>query len=64
LNLSNFKTVADVGLKLLHHGHLEWHYLCTIYHDDLPRGSKVIGGGQTDRQTDDFISYFHFWKTG
>jgi hypothetical protein len=49
LNLNNFKLVEGVGLKLFHRGHLEWHYLGTKFHENLPSGSKVINGEQTDR---------------
>jgi hypothetical protein len=31
---------------------LEWLYLLTKYHENLPSGSKAISGGHTDRQTD------------
>jgi hypothetical protein len=47
-------------LKILHRGPLEYHYLRTKYHEDLPSGSKVISGGQTDRQTGDVISLLSF----
>jgi hypothetical protein len=54
----------DMGLKLLHPGPLEWHYLSTKYHESLPSGSKVISGGQahTDRhkETGDLISLLSF----
>jgi hypothetical protein len=49
MNLNHFKMVKDMGLKLLHRGPLEWHYLRTKFHEDLPGGSKVISGGHTDR---------------
>jgi hypothetical protein len=29
---------------------LEWHYLRTKFHGNLPSGSKVISGRHTDRQ--------------
>jgi hypothetical protein len=48
LNLDNFKMIEVMGLKLLHQGLLEWHYLRTKFHETLPSGSKVITGGQTD----------------
>jgi hypothetical protein len=34
-----------MGLKITALGHLEWHYLRTKFHENLPSGSKVIGGG-------------------
>jgi hypothetical protein len=44
--------IESVGLKLLQRGPLEWHYLPTKFNENLLSGSKVISGGQTDRQTD------------
>jgi hypothetical protein len=38
-----------MGFKLLHRGPLEWHYLPTKFHENLPSGSKVISGGYTHR---------------
>jgi hypothetical protein len=32
------------GLKILHHGSLEWHHLPTIFHENLKSGSKDIHG--------------------
>jgi hypothetical protein len=49
LNLNNFKMIAAMGLKLLHRGPLEWHYIHTKFHENLPSGSEVISGGRTDR---------------
>jgi hypothetical protein len=40
--------IEAMGLKL-HLRSLEWHYLRIKFHEDLPSGSKVISGGQTDR---------------
>jgi hypothetical protein len=37
-----------VGLKLLHRSPLEWHYLRTKFHENLPSCSKVINGGHTE----------------
>jgi hypothetical protein len=56
--------VEAVGLKLLHRGLLEWHYLPPKYHEDLTSGSKVISGGQTDRQTGDLIKMLSFLRNG
>jgi hypothetical protein len=44
--------VEAMALKLLQRGPLEWHHLPTKYHEDLPSGSKIINGGQTEKQTD------------
>jgi hypothetical protein len=44
--------IENIGLKMLHRGPLEWHYLHNKFHENLPSGSKVISGGHTDRQTD------------
>jgi hypothetical protein len=41
-------------------GPLEWHYLRTKFHENLPRGPKVISGGHTDRQNGDLISLSFF----
>jgi hypothetical protein len=32
----------------LHQNPLEYHYALIEFHENLPRGSKVISGGQTD----------------
>jgi hypothetical protein len=37
-------------LKLLHGGPVEWQYLHTKFHENVPSGSEVISGGHTDRQ--------------
>jgi hypothetical protein len=47
LNPNNFKMIEAMGLKLLHRGPLEWHYLCTKFHEILPSSSKFISGGHT-----------------
>jgi hypothetical protein len=48
----------------LNRGPLEWHYLSTKFHENLPIGSKVISGGQTDRQaTGDLISLLSFLES-
>jgi hypothetical protein len=49
----------------LHRGPLEWHYLPTKYHENLPSGSKVISGTytQTDGQTGDLISLLSFLES-
>jgi hypothetical protein len=52
LNLNNFKMIEDMGLKLLHRGSLEWHYLRTKFHENLPSTTKIISGGHTDWQID------------
>jgi hypothetical protein len=42
--------VEDMGLKIMHLGPLEWHYIPTKYHEHLPSGLEVINEGtQTDR---------------
>jgi hypothetical protein len=48
-SINNFKMIEAMGLKLLHRDPLEWHYLCTKFHGNLPSGSKVIRGGHADR---------------
>jgi hypothetical protein len=56
--------VEDMGLKLLHRGPLEWHYLPTKYRENQ-FSSKVISGTQTDKtQTDDLISLLSFLESG
>jgi hypothetical protein len=47
----------------LHRSTLEWHYLRTKSHADLPGGSEVISGGHTDRETDDLISLLSFLES-
>jgi hypothetical protein len=61
LNLSDFKMIEAMGLKLLHRGPLEWNYILTKFHEILPSGSKVISGEHTDRQTGDLISLLQFF---
>jgi hypothetical protein len=34
--------IEAMGLKILHRGSLEWHYLRTKFHENLPGGSKAI----------------------
>jgi hypothetical protein len=63
LNLNNFKMLEDMGLKILHRGPLEWHYLRTKFLENLPSGSKVITGRHTNRLVI-WYAYFHFWKVG
>jgi hypothetical protein len=46
LHLNNYKTIEAMGLKVLHPGPLEWHYLCIKFHENLQNGSKVISEGQ------------------
>jgi hypothetical protein len=46
LDLSNFKMIEAMGLKLLHRGPLEWH-LHTKFHENLPGSSEVITGGHS-----------------
>jgi hypothetical protein len=51
LSLNNFKMIEAMGLKILHLNSLDWHYLRTKFHENLPSGLEVISGGhrQTDR---------------
>jgi hypothetical protein len=46
-NLNNFKMIEAMGLKLLHRGPLEYHYLRTKFHGNLLSSSKVISERQT-----------------
>jgi hypothetical protein len=48
LKLNNFKPIEAMGLKIMHRGPLEMHCFRTIFHENLPSGSKVIIGGRTD----------------
>jgi hypothetical protein len=43
--------IEDMGLKIIASRSLEWHYLCTKFHENLPCSSEVISGGHTDRHT-------------
>jgi hypothetical protein len=51
--------IEAMGLKLLHRGPLEWHYLRTKFRENLPSGSDVINGGH--RQTGYFIRILPFF---
>jgi hypothetical protein len=56
--------IEPMGLKSLHRGTLEWHFLHTKFHENLPSDSKVIiGDTQTDRQTGDMISPLLFFES-
>jgi hypothetical protein len=60
LNLNNFKIIEAVGLKIIA-SRSPWVALSSYQISwNLPLGSKVISGGQTDkqkhRQTSDLIS--------
>jgi hypothetical protein len=46
LNINKFKMTEAMGLKLLHRGPLEYLYVLTKFHKNLPSSSKVISGGQ------------------
>jgi hypothetical protein len=49
---------------LLYQGPLEWHYLHTKFHENLPSSSNVFSGG-THRQTEtgDLISLLSFLES-
>jgi hypothetical protein len=49
--------IEALGLKITASRPLEWNYLCTKFHENLPGGSKVISGGT---QTGDLISILSF----
>jgi hypothetical protein len=49
LNVRHFKMVATTALKSWRRGHLQWHDLPTKFNENLPTGSEVDGG--TDTQT-------------
>jgi hypothetical protein len=51
------------AMGLLHRGLLEWHYVHTKFHENLPSSSKVISGGHTDRQTGDLLSLLSFLRS-
>jgi hypothetical protein len=36
--------IEAMGLKIAASRPLEWNYLCTKFHENLPGGSKVISG--------------------
>jgi hypothetical protein len=57
--------IEAMGLKITESGPLEWPYIRSKFHGNLPTGSKVIIGGQTDRQSGDLISLLSFfWNVG
>jgi hypothetical protein len=43
--------IEAMGLKIIASRSLEWHYLPTTFHENLPSGSDVISGGERDRQS-------------
>jgi hypothetical protein len=51
LYLKHFKTVEDIGLKLLLRDPPEWYYLRTKFHENLSNDSKVISGTHTHTHT-------------
>jgi hypothetical protein len=51
LHLKHFKMIDAVGLKKLPPCPLEWHYVHTKFHENLPNGSKVINGGHRQTET-------------
>jgi hypothetical protein len=53
--------IEAMGLKILHRDPLEWHYLCTRFHENLPISSKAISGGHRDRQAGDLISTLYYF---
>jgi hypothetical protein len=57
-NFNYCKMVKDMGLKLLHRGPLEWHYLTTKYHENLQAVQKLLV--RTHRWTGDLISLLSF----
>jgi hypothetical protein len=62
LSLSNFKMIEAVGLKIIQ-GPLEWHYLCTKFHEIYQVVQKLLVGDiQTDKQTGDLIRRLIFGK--
>jgi hypothetical protein len=49
LNLSNFKIIEAIKLKLLHRGSLEWHYLRNKFIKIYQAVEKLlVGNSQTD----------------
>jgi hypothetical protein len=49
LNLNNFETIEVTGLKVLHRGPLEWHYLRTKFHEYFQKVQMLlVGNTQTD----------------
>jgi hypothetical protein len=59
--------VEDMGLKITASRSLEWHYLYTKFHKNLPSSSKVISRAhrnrQMDKQTGDLISLLSFLES-
>jgi hypothetical protein len=45
----HFKTVEDIGVKIIASRSSRIAYLCTKFHENLPSGSKVISGTHTHR---------------
>jgi hypothetical protein len=57
MNINYFKMTEVIGLKLLHRGPLEWHYLHKKIHENhTDRQAGTQTNTKTDRQTGDLIS--------
>jgi hypothetical protein len=50
LNLLHSEVVVVTGLKLKRRGYFQWLYLPTEFHKNLPFGSKVESGRQTQTE--------------
>jgi hypothetical protein len=55
--------IEAVVLKLLHRGPIDWHHFPTKHHENLQSCSKVVSGGQRDRQTGELISLLYFLES-
>jgi hypothetical protein len=53
LNLNIFKVIEAVGLRFIASRSLEWHYMRTKFHENLPGGSEVVS--RRDRQADRLV---------
>jgi hypothetical protein len=54
--------IEAMGIKIIALWPLEWHYLSTKCHENLPSSSKIINGGHTDRLCD-LISLLSFLES-
>jgi hypothetical protein len=64
LNFRRFGIADATRLKMRRRGHLQWHHLSTIFHENPPISSKVISGRHTHTHTHtDLISLLSFLES-
>jgi hypothetical protein len=50
VNVSLFKMIEAMVLKIFHRGPSEWHHLRTKFHENLPSGTKLLAGERQPRE--------------